>query len=379
MNCQALVDLTLNEGRYLLDTCISQSFLGRTYRAIDLASEKRIIIKTLLPNLKKNDDFEQLKQQFLDLAQQIAHCQSPYLPRIVDIFEENGQPYFVQEYNHGLTLAQIIKQKQGLREEQALCYIRQIASALQVLHAADLQHLNLAPENLILLDNKEEQVVVTNFGIHLQLRPEISKSHTGLLKSGYAAIEQYQPQAKCTPATDIYALSAIFYYLLTGSPPLSAPLRNHIPWLQWQQLSPEFSPGVKTALLRGLGMTVEQRPQIVEEWLSLLPKPKTLPISPSANLQSQGRIKSTTKKKKPNQTHNRRHTRAKVKSLFQFLMMTSVIATSAGVGFGCALRFNPQQQPGATILHSEQSFPPRQQWPISTSPELNIEAALPQR
>ncbi|MGK7876901.1 MAG: hypothetical protein AB4426_27505 [Xenococcaceae cyanobacterium] len=58
-------------------------------------------------------------------------------------------------------------------------------------------------------------------------------------------------------------------------------------------------------------------------------------------------------------------------ALFEFLLMTSAIAASAGVGFGCALRFNRPEQPGSTILHSEQSFPARQDWPISTAPDFN--------
>lgn len=51
--------------------------------------------------------------------------------------------------------------------------------------------------------------------------------------------------------------------------------------------------------------------------------------------------------------------------LLEFLFLTSAIATSAGAGFGVALRLNRPEQPGSTILHSEQSFPPRQDWPIS--------------
>lgn len=51
--------------------------------------------------------------------------------------------------------------------------------------------------------------------------------------------------------------------------------------------------------------------------------------------------------------------------LLEFLLITSALATSAGAGFGVALRLNRPEQPGSTILHSEQSFPPRQDWPVS--------------
>jgi hypothetical protein len=57
--------------------------------------------------------------------------------------------------------------------------------------------------------------------------------------------------------------------------------------------------------------------------------------------------------------------------LGEFLLITSAIALSAGVGFGAALRLNRPEQPGSTIFHSEQSFPPRQDWPVSNSADIN--------
>ena len=56
-----------------------------------------------------------------------------------------------------------------------------------------------------------------------------------------------------------------------------------------------------------------------------------------------------------------------VGSFRQFLLMSSAIAISAGVGFGAAIRCHLPEQPGSTILHQEQSFPPRQDWPVSQS------------
>ena len=53
--------------------------------------------------------------------------------------------------------------------------------------------------------------------------------------------------------------------------------------------------------------------------------------------------------------------------ILEFLLITNAIAIAAGVGFGAALRLNRPQESGATILHSEQSFPPRQDWPVGES------------
>jgi hypothetical protein len=62
-----------------------------------------------------------------------------------------------------------------------------------------------------------------------------------------------------------------------------------------------------------------------------------------------------------------RHRPPRLGFLLEFLLITSAIASSAGIGFGVAVRLNRPEQPGSTILHSEQSFPPRQDWPVSNS------------
>lgn len=53
--------------------------------------------------------------------------------------------------------------------------------------------------------------------------------------------------------------------------------------------------------------------------------------------------------------------------ILEFLLITSATATAAGLGFGAALRVNQPAKPGGTIFHSDQSFPPRQDWPIGNS------------
>jgi hypothetical protein len=67
------------------------------------------------------------------------------------------------------------------------------------------------------------------------------------------------------------------------------------------------------------------------------------------------------------QSHTSRHSHRRLGFLLEFLFLTSAIATSAGIGFGAAIRLNRPEEPGSTILHSEQSFPPRQDWPVSDS------------
>ena len=55
--------------------------------------------------------------------------------------------------------------------------------------------------------------------------------------------------------------------------------------------------------------------------------------------------------------------------LWEFLLITSALGTSAGLGFGAAITLNRPIEPGGTVLHSEQSFPPRQDWPIGQTVE----------
>ncbi|NET03354.1 MAG: serine/threonine protein kinase [Symploca sp. SIO2B6] len=452
------MDLTtakaLRKGKYLLEQQLGNGIFNFTYRATDTESGQAVVIKTLAENLCQHADFKQFKHKFLELAQAFRQCQHPHLVKILDCFEERGRPYIVMEYIAGKTLAELMKAS-PLLEAKAFAYIHQIGNAVSVIHKSGLLHRDIRPENIIWCQARD-CVILCEFGITCELTPGVMQTQANLLGAGYAPLEQYTPKRQRTQATDIYALAATLYFMLTGEPPLPAPVRRALHDHRGTSLFCQDSEqdthkhgwAIQEATRYGLEIATHRRPQTVETWLSLLPgyqkilKPKvavveTIPIlernrdSPFITLNNQkstkknrplnlktahpahplpkmnesAAVEESLKQKNYHQTAINSVTLPKITKIpttptlesvsetsqqlsepftqkyadttvkgqsqlpWQALLMTSAIAASAGMGFGFALRFHSPNRPGATLLHTEQSFPPRSDWSLS-EPEL---------
>lgn len=421
----------LYNGKYLLNTQLGNGVFGLTYRATNTESGKTVVIKTIGEQLRQHSDFDQFKTQFLGFAEQLRACQHPNLVQVLDCFEDAGRPYLVMDYIPGQTLAELIHSN-VLPEAKAIEYIRQVSAALSVLHKAGLLHRDVKPQNIIRRQDTD-RVVLGEFGITCEFTAGVMQTHASLSSPGYAPLEQYSPEGQRTPATDIYALAATFYCLLTGRPPLPAAVRKALysqgsvstePPQEHDLFSPNLhsdtpnlSPAVKQVIWRGLELSTQRRPQSVEAWLTLLPsqekifKPKPaltqrFPTQPkvatgvtppqvsgpvdlkpastnSKILQptllekktipepalSQHLVKQSKTQDAINQdTKNRVSTQlnpSKARLPLPALFMTGAIAASAGLGFGFALRINGPNEPGSTLLHTQQSFPPSSNWPVS--------------
>ncbi|NEO70432.1 serine/threonine-protein kinase [Moorena sp. SIO3H5] len=428
----------LHNGKYVIHSQLGKGVFSITYLAINAESGQTVVVKTLSDNLCHHPHGEQFKRQFIALGRLLSGCQHQHLVRVIEAFEAAGRPYLVMEYIPGQTLAELI-QANLVPEAQAIAYIRQIGDALSVLHQKGLLHLDVRPENIILRQDTDK-LVLCEFGITSQLTLGVRQTHASLIAAGYSAPEQYVSKGQLSQATDVYSLTATFYCLLTGTPPLPAPVREvlhaqegfYILFLPDLPPCPQnLTPVVKQAVWRGLHMVTNQRPQTVEAWLSLLPTQEKVPqsssqlkvlspqqkslISPklstnpsrlstnpsrlsiqTSNISTNSSKRSTNPSKRsanpsrlstdPSKLSTQtlavlKTVHAKLKTQtsklkttkagfpVKALLMTGALAASAGLGFGFALRINSQKEPGSTIFHTDQSFPPRSNWPLS-EPQL---------
>ncbi|MFB2936158.1 serine/threonine protein kinase [Aerosakkonemataceae cyanobacterium BLCC-F154] len=354
----------LQNGKYVLDGAIGQGGFGITYKATHNYLGQTVVIKTLNEELRREGYFERFQQQFVAEAQRLAKCQHPNIVRVLDFFEEEGQSFIVMDYIPGPTLAELVAPGQPLVEAQAICYIRQIGSALKVVHQNGLLHRDVKPQNIIRRQGTET-VILIDFGIAREFTPGVTQTHTGVLSAGYAPIEQYLPQARRSPATDVYALASTLYFVLTGQPPVASALRDRISLPNPSQINPNINPQTEQAILRGMEMEAVKRPQTVENWLSLLPYTETENTS----------VTSATETILPNAKGNPSPQQLAISSLlqnpkFKSLAITASIAALVGMTFGLALRFSN----GGTIFQRPQTFPPTENWPtaeptISPTPE----------
>ncbi|MFP4574605.1 MAG: serine/threonine protein kinase [Coleofasciculus sp.] len=356
----------LNQGKYVLSTQLGAGVFSLTYKATDTESGQSVVIKTLGEALRQHPNVNQFKQEFLDIAKRLNYCQHPHLVRVLDYFEDKGYPYLVMEYIPGQTLADVL-QAGSLPEAEAINYIRQISDAVKVLHQVELLHRDIQPKNIIRRQDSD-RVVLCEVGMLYEFTPGIKQTYASLLSAGYAPPEDNTLANTATRQTDIYALTATFYCLLTGYPPLPAPVRQRLSAKgndclfssPSQPALSKLSPTIQQALQYGLELIPNNRPQTIDTWL------KQLPLQESVTIPEP--IITQPVEKHPNSTINNPKTQASIP--LQALFMTGAIAASAGIGFGCAVRLNQSSEPGATILHTQQTFPPRSDWPVSEPPKF---------
>ena len=229
----------LEGGKYRIEKLLGQGGFGITYLAVQSGLDRKVAIKEFfMKDLCERDadtssvtlgtsgsrqTVIRFKEKFIREAKTIASLRHPNIVNIHDVFEENGTAYYVMEYHDGGSLSSL---DLPLSVDEASGYIRQIASALSYLHKRNTMHLDVKPSN-ILLDESGNAVLI-DFGVskhYDQAGHQTSSTPVGI-SHGYAPGEQYQQNVlSFSPTTDIYALGATFYKLLTG---LTPPHQNEV-------------------------------------------------------------------------------------------------------------------------------------------------------
>lgn len=273
----------LQNGKYTLEQELGQGGFGVTYIATHHVLGHAVVIKTLNDSLRQDPNFWEFHTQFKEEARRLARFSHPHIVRVSDFFIEDDLPYIVMDFIPGQTLRTLVIPNRPLSEAVALHYIRQVGSALSVVHQNGLLHRDVKPQNIILRQGTQD-VVLIDFGISREFTMGMTQTHTGVLSAGYAPIEQYLPRAKRTPATDVYGLAATLYSLLTAEVPIASMLRHRQPLPAPRDLRPELSPAINQAVLHGMALEPEQRPASVEAWLALLPDQPGVPVPQVGNV-----------------------------------------------------------------------------------------------
>jgi serine/threonine protein kinase len=376
---------TLQSGKYTLIQEIGRGGFGITFKAIHHYLGQEVVMKTINEKLRQHPDFAKFEQQFQDEARRLATCIHPHIVRVSDFFVENGIPYMVMEYIPGETLGDAyVLPAIPLPEAIAIHYIRQIGSALQVIHQNGLLHRDIKPDNIILRQGTQE-VVLIDFGIAREFNNGVKQTHTGIVSEGYAPLEQYLTQAPRTPATDVYGLAATLYALLTGQVPVPALLREREKMPSPRELQPHLSAAVNEAVMRGMAIEPHFRPATVGEWLQLLPGSVRIKNQP-VTTQAVPTIVLPTEQQRPKTTVKALLSQYKKLSLLnnsglvKILMGMTVTVVAGTAGFSITSRFS-DSQPDLTAppLFERRTIEPAPKKPLVNSPSSAEEAENNQR
>ncbi len=207
---QVLLHRTVAIKEFFMGDCCERGVDERTVIRVGTESQRELVNKFL--------------NKFIKEAQTIAGFEHPHIIKILDIFEENDTAYYVMEFHSNGSLADLLHKSGPLTEDLAIKYIRQVASALCYIHEHNTVHLDVKPSNILL--NKNGDTILIDFGTskHYDSAGEQTSTTPIGYSKGYAPLEQYRDGdvKQFTPATDIYALGATLYALLTGNNPPEA-------------------------------------------------------------------------------------------------------------------------------------------------------------
>ena len=277
-------NILLQGGKYQIIRFISSGGFGCTYEAELVLLHKRVAIKEFFVkdfcNRDENTNYvtvatqskvklmDRLKQKFIEEASALFSMQHLNIVRVTDVFEENGTAYYVMDYIDGKSLQDIVKEKGALDEYLAVYYISQIADALKYVHNLNRLHLDIKPGNIMI--NENNQAILIDFGASKQY-DEVDGENTSTLLGktlGYAPIEQISNNVKSfMPATDIYALGATLYKLLTGiTPPDATEIFNE----GLKDLPESVSENIKTVVNKSMELRVKDRLQSINDFIFLL-------------------------------------------------------------------------------------------------------------
>ena len=275
----------LQGGKYKIVRFISSGGFGCTYEAEHILLKKKVAIKEFFVKDFCNRDettsqisvgitsktalVNKLKSKFIAEAQSLCSLEHPNIVHVFDVFEENGTAYYVMDYIDGPSLNDMVKKNGPMSEQKAVGYIMQVADALKYVHSQNRLHLDIKPGNIMVDEN--DKAILIDFGASKQYDEEGGENTSTLLGKtpGYAPLEQMgNDVVKFLPSTDIYALGATLYKLLTGNTPPSASLLASGETLD---AMPSFiSEGTRNAITMSMQTNKMKRPQNIDEFEKLL-------------------------------------------------------------------------------------------------------------
>jgi serine/threonine-protein kinase len=206
--------------RYRLERELGQGGMATVYLAEDLKHHRPVAIKVLRPELAAMLGAERFVQEITTTAQ----LQHPHILPLFDSGQADGFLYFVMPYIQGETLRSKLDREKQLGIEEAVRITREVADALDYAHRHGVIHRDIKPENILLHDGRP---MVADFGIALAVSAaaggRMTETGLSLGTPHYMSPEQAMGERELTARSDVYALGAVLYEMLTGEPPFTGP------------------------------------------------------------------------------------------------------------------------------------------------------------
>jgi len=218
------------KGTYIIGKVLGYGGFGVTYLAWNPVLEQKVAIKEYLPSEfstripgqtqvtvfrgEKAEQFNDGIEKFVEEANKLAQFRNTDgIVRIYECFEENKTAYIVMEYLDGQTLTKHLEQTGKLSADEAIRLLTPIIQSLQEVNKQGIIHRDIAPDNIMI--TKDGQVKLIDFGAARFATTSHSRSLTVIIKPGYSPEEQYRSRGDHGSWTDVYAIGATLYRMVT--------------------------------------------------------------------------------------------------------------------------------------------------------------------
>jgi len=273
---------------FRLTELIGEGGFGVVYKAFDTSLEREVALKEYMPSSlaqrigggtqvqvkseRYRETFEAGRKSFIGEAKLLASFDHPSLVKVYRFWEANGTAYMVMPLLKGETLKDRLRdmRRKGepVEEGWLRSVLRPLTEALLVIHAEQVYHRDIAPDNVMYLPEKNRWLLL-DFGAARRVISEQTQALTVILKPGYAPVEQYAeiPGMKQGPWTDVYALAAVVYYAIVGKtpPPSVGRLLNDTYQPLSQAAAGRYTERFLAAIDRALVVRPEERTQSIGE------------------------------------------------------------------------------------------------------------------
>jgi len=288
-------------GEFELTEVLGEGGFGIVYLARDHSLHRRVALKEYMPSAlasrtagtnvsvkseRHRETFEAGLKSFVNEARLLAQFDHPSLVKVYRFWEANGTAYMVMPFYEGVTLKQKLKDMGAAPNEAWLMELLEpLTEALEVIHAEQCYHRDIAPDNVILLKGTGRPLLL-DFGAARRVIGDMTQALTVILKPGYAPVEQYAevPGMKQGAWTDVYALAAVVYYAIMGKTPPTSVGRlmadSFVPLSQ--AAAGRYSPGFLAAIDKALAVKPEDRTASIAELRASLGLDKYAEAHPQA-------------------------------------------------------------------------------------------------
>ncbi len=295
----------LLKGQYTIVRYINSGGFGITYLAKD-SLDRDVVIKECFPSTfcrrsktmvsarsrAHTAELRSVVQLFVREARHLSKIVHPNIVAVHQVFEDNGTAYMAIDFINGLDLQQIIDGQGPMpHAEEIVLMTEKLLAAVGFIHSNDMLHRDISPDN-VLIDQKGQPILI-DFGAAREQASQTNRAMSALrvVKDGYSPQEFYIAGSEQGPWSDLYALGATLYHLISGEAPVNGQAR--LAALAEDQTDPYtpltgrfegYPPGFLSAIDKALCTLPKQRVQSAQEWLSMFRPGIKLPIDPNDDI-----------------------------------------------------------------------------------------------